>query len=324
MLPPKDRLVICFAHIAYRLQERFLARDTGMASFELRSLPELERRVGEADVLVVSGLWRDELLARAKRLRFIQSASAGIEQYSRPLLKARAIRLASAQGVNERAVAEHAMALILALARRLPEARDNQARRHWRGMMGDIARREQEIGGKTLLIIGLGRIGARLARLAKAFDLRVIGLRRNPGAGGKDADEVHGTERLSALLPEADIVALTCPLTPETEGLIGRDALALMKASAYFVNVARGRCVDEGALIAALSEGRIAGAALDCFADEPLRESSPLWAFENVLITPHTAGETRRYEDNVIDLLLENLERLWAGEAMLRNEVLLR
>ena len=324
MLPPKDRLVICFAHVAYRLQERFLARRSGIASFEVRAGEELERRIGEADVLVVSGLWRDELLARAERLRFIQSASAGTDQYSRPLLKERAIRLASAQGVNERAVAEHAMALILALARRLPEARDNQARRHWRGMMGDIGRREQEIGGKTLLIIGLGRIGARLARLAKAFDLRVIGLRRNPGAGGKDADEVHGTERLSALLPEADIVALTCPLTPETEGLIGRDALALMKPSAHLVNVARGRCVDEPALIAALKEGRIAGAALDCFAEEPLRESSPLWAFENVLITPHTAGETRRYEDNVLDLLLENLERLWAGEPMLRNEVLIR
>ena len=244
MLPPKDRLVICFAHVAYRLQERFLARRSGIASFEVRAGEELERRIGEADVLVVSGLWRDELLARAERLRFIQSASAGTDQYSRPLLKERAIRLASAQGVNERAVAEHAMALILALARRLPEARDNQARRHWRGMMGDIGRREQEIGGKTLLIIGLGRIGARLARLAKAFDLRVIGLRRNPGAGGKDADEVHGTERLSALLPEADIVALTCPLTPETEGLIGRDAFARMKPSAHLVNVARGRCVD--------------------------------------------------------------------------------
>ena len=324
MLPPKDRLVICFAHVAYRLQERFLARDTGMASFELRSLAELERRIGEADVLVVSGLWRNELLARADRLRFIQSASAGTDQYSRPLLREGGIRLASAQGVNERAVAEHAMALILALARRLPEARDNQARRHWRGMMGDFGRREQEIGGKTLLIVGLGRIGSRLARLAKAFDLSVIGVRRNPGAGGRDADEVHGIERLSALLPEADIVALTCPLTPETEGLIGRDALALMKPSAYLVNVARGRCVEEPALIAALREGRIAGAALDCFAEEPLPESSPLWGFENGLITPHTAGETRRYEDNVIDLLLENLGRLWAGEAMLRNEIPLR
>jgi len=323
MLPPRDRLVICFAHVAYRLQERFLARRSGIASFEIRAAEELEHRIGEADVLVVTGLWRNDLLARAARLRFIQSISAGTDQYSRPLLKERGVRLASAQGANERAVAEHAMALILALARRLPEARDNQARRRWRGMIGEIGQREEEIGGKTLLIVGLGRIGGRLARLAKAFDMRVIGLRRNPGSGG-DADEVQGIERLSALLPEADIVALTCPLTPETEGLIGRDALARMKPSSYLVNVARGRCVEEPSLIAALQEGRIAGAALDCFAAEPLPESSPLWAFDNVLITPHSAGETRRYEDNILDLLMENLERLWAGEAMLRNEVLLR
>lgn len=321
MLPPREKLTICFAHAAYRLQERFLARETGLASFELRTLPELERRIGEADVLVVSGLWRNELLVRANRLRLIQSISAGTDQYDKALLKRRGIRLASAQGANERAVAEHAMALMLALARRLPEARDNQARRHWRGMIGDIGGREEELGGKTLLILGLGRIGGRLARLAKAFDMRVVGLRRNPGAGNNGADEVHGIEDLPALLPAADILALTCPLTPETEGVIGRDALARMKPSATLVNVARGRCVDGPALIAALTEGRIAGAALDCTAEEPLPESSPLWTFANVLITPHSAGETRRYEDNVLDLLMENLGRLWAGEMELRNGV---
>jgi D-2-hydroxyacid dehydrogenase (NADP+) len=321
MLPPRDQLTVCFAHAAYRLQERFLARGADIASFELRTPAELEQRIGEADVLVVSGLWRDELLARAQRLRFIQSISAGTDQYSRPLLKERDIRLASAHGGNERAVAEHAMALILALARRLPEARDNQARRRWRGMIGDIGGREEELGGKTLLIVGLGRIGGRLARLAKAFDMRVLGLRRHPAGGSNGADEVHGIDRLPALLPAADIVALTCPLTPETEGLIGRDALARMKPTAHLVNVARGRCVDEQALVAALGEGRIAGAGLDCFAEEPLPASSPLWAFDKVLITPHTAGETRRYEDNVLDLLMENLDRLWAGGTTLRNEV---
>lgn len=320
VLPPENRLTICFAHAAYRLRERFLARDTGIASFELRTLLDLEQRIGEADVLVVSGLWRNELLTRAAKLRLIQSVSAGTDQYAKPLLKERGIRLASAQGANERAVAEHAMALILALARRLPEARDNQARRRWRPMIGDIEKREEELGGKTLLIVGLGRIGGRLAKLAKAFDMRVVGLRRNPGAGAGSADEVHGMESLSALLPEADIVALACPLTPETDGLIGRDALAQMKPSSHLVNVARGRCVDEAALIAALAEGRIAGAALDCAIEEPLPESSPLWAFDDLLITPHSAGETRRYEDNVLDLLLENLGRLRAGET-LRNEV---
>ena len=321
MLPPKDRLTICFAHVAYQLQERFLARRTGIASFQLRSAAELESRIGEADVLLVSGLWRSELLEKAGRLRFIQSISAGTDQYARPLLKERGIRLASGQGANERAVAEHAMALILALTRRLPEARDNQSRRHWRGMIGDIGGREEELGGKTLLIVGLGRIGGRLARLAKAFDLRVLGIRRDPAAGRNGADEVAGLDRLPGLLPEADIVALTCPLTPETEGVIGSAALKLTKPSALLINVARGRCVAESALIEALAESRIAGAALDCVVEEPLPATSPLWAFPNVLITPHTGGETRRFEDNILDLLMENLDRLWAGDAALRNEV---
>ncbi len=321
MFPPKDRLTICFAHVAYQLQERFLARQTGIASFQPRTAAEVDRRIGEADVLLVSGLWRNELLEKAGRLRFIQSISAGTDQYSRALLKERGIRLASAQGTNERAVAEHAMALILALTRRLPEARDHQSRRNWRGMISDIGGREEELGGKTLLIVGLGRIGGRLARLAKAFDLRVLGIRRDPAAGRNGADEVAALDRLPALLPEADIVALTRPLTPETAGVIGSTALGLMKPSAYLINVARGRCVEESALIEALAMGRIAGAALDCVAEEPLPASSPLWAFANVLITPHTGGETRRYEDNILDLLLENLGRLWAGDGALKNEV---
>ena len=321
MLPAKDRLTLCFAHVAYRLQERFLLHQTGMTSFEVRSLEDLQRRLPEADVLVVSGLWRNGLLEHAPRLRFIQSISAGVDQYDAAALKARGIRLASAQGANERAVAEHAMALILGLNRRLGEARDNQTRRHWRPMMSEFARREDELGGKTLLIIGFGRIGQRLAKLAKAFDMRVIGLRRNTAAAGPGADAVHPIGELRRLLPEADIVALTCPLTPETQGLIGAGALAAMKPGALLINVARGRCVDEAALIAALNKGKLAGAGLDCFAEEPLGPDSPLWNFPNVLITPHSAGETRRYEDNVLDLLLENLDRLWSNRLPLRNQI---
>jgi phosphoglycerate dehydrogenase-like enzyme len=321
MFPAQDRATICFAHVAYQFQARFAARKTGVASFEVRDRDELVRRIGEADVLIVSGLWSNDLVATATRLKFIQSASAGIDQYSRELLAAHGIRLASAQGVNARAVAEHAMALILALSRKLPEARDNQARHIWRGMIGDLTRREDELGGKTLLIVGLGRIGGRLAQLAKAFDLRVVATRRDPAAGANGADEVHGMDRLAMLLPQADFVALTCPLTPQTTGLIDGAALAAMKPSAFLVNVARGRCVDETALIAAMTAGRIAGAALDCTHDEPLPPASPLWDMENVFITPHTAGETRRYEDNVLDILQDNLDRLWRGEASLRNQI---
>jgi D-2-hydroxyacid dehydrogenase (NADP+) len=126
---------------------------------------------------------------------------------------------------------------------------------------------------------------------------------------------------LLRLLPEADVVALTCPLTPQTENLIDAAALARMKPSAYLINVARGRVIDEPALIGTLSARRIAGAALDVTVEEPLPPNSPLWSMEHVLITPHTAGETRRYEDNVIEILRDNLDRLWRGEPELRNQI---
>ncbi len=318
-LPARDKLNICFAHVAYRMGERFALRDTGLNWFEVRSADELKARIAEVDVLLCSGLWKNELIPQAPRLALIQSISAGTDQYSREALGGAGIRVASAQGANERAVAEHAIALILALARKIPEARDNQVAKKWRGMIGEIARREDELGGKTLVIVGLGRIGARLATLAKAFDMEVIGTRRDVSKGAGAADRVVGEEGLLGVLPEADFVALTCPLTAATENLIDAKALAAMKPSAYLVNVARGKVVNEPALVEALGRGGLAGAALDCVWQEPLAAESALWSVPNVLITPHTAGETRRYEDNVIDLLLENLERLWRGESALQN-----
>ena len=321
MLPAKEKIAICFAHVAYRLHERFSALDTGIGSFAVRDPETLEQHIGEADVLVISGLWKNSLLDRTRKLRFIQSIGAGTDQFPRDELTKRGIRLASARGVNARAVAEHAMALILALSRRLPEARDNQTRRVWRGMIGDLAEREDELGGKSLLVVGLGDIGGRLGRLAKAFDMHVIGLRRDPLAGRGAADAVHRMDELNALLPEADFVALTCPLTKETENLIDAQAFGRMSPSAHLVNVARGRVVDEAALVEALAARRIAGAGLDVAADEPLPPASALWGMPHVLITPHTAGETRRYEDNVIEILRDNLGRLWRGEQRLRNEV---
>src|SRR5260370_19361682 len=181
MLPPNDKLTICFAHIAYHLHERFSALEAGIDSFAVRDSETLEDRVGEADVLVISGLWHDGLLHRAGKLCFIQAIGAGTDQFPLEELKKRGIRLASARGVNYRAVAEHAMALILALSRRLPEARDNQAKSVWRGMIGDPARREDELGGKTLLVVGLGQIGGGLAPLAQTLHIPLLGSRTRPG-----------------------------------------------------------------------------------------------------------------------------------------------
>ena len=307
---------IVLAHAAYRLGDAYRAAGASGPFVEVRDAAALDEAVAQAEVLVVSGLWRHALLERAPRLRFIQSVSAGTDQFPKDALRARGIRLASAQGGNERAVAEHALALMLGLTRRLPEALRNQAAATWRPMIADPARREQELGGRTLLVIGLGRIGTRIARLGRTFDMRVIGLRRRPLEAGDPVEAVFSPDRLHAALKEADVVALACPLTPETENLIDEAALAAMKPGALLINVARGRVVDQDALARALTEGRIAGAGLDCFHDEPLPADAPFWRMPNVIVTPHSAGETSLYEGRVIGLLIENLGRLQRGEEL--------
>lgn len=312
--------VILFAHLAYRMKDRFDVRGTGMRSIMVTSREDMLAQAGEADVLVVSGLWDNALLGIAPRLRFVQSISAGVDRYDLAAFRKAGVRLASGQGTNANAVSDHGMALMLAMTRHIPQACANQARHHWRGMIGHIPDREDELEGKTLLVVGLGAIGGRLARLARAFGMTVIGLRRDPAAGG-EADVVRAMADLPAVLPQADFVALTCPLTPETEGLIDAGALSRMKPTARLINLARGLVVDEPALIDALQRGTIAGAALDCVAEEPLPAASPLWDMPNVLITPHTGGETQRCEDRVLDIMLENIARMQRGETALRNGV---
>ena len=322
MFPSKENLTICFAHAAYQMQARFEARKTGVKCFQVRSYDEFLKRIPEADVVSVSGMWKNDLLPHAKKLKYIQSISSGMNQFSEEAIGKAGVRLCSGAGVNAIAVAEHAIALVLAVARRLPEARDNQHKKFWRGMIGDLTTREDEIAGKTMLVVGMGRIGSHLAKLGKAFGMKVIGIRQDPKKGTNGADSIHGMSDLVKLVPQADIVALTCSLTPETTGLMSAAAFAAMKPSAMFVNVARGKVADEAALVAAMQGNRIAAAALDVTAEEPLAASSPLWELPNVFITPHTAGETGAYEDNVVDIGIENLERLWKGDQVLRNQVL--
>lgn len=320
-LPPRDQLTVHFAHVAYHLAERFARRETGIRHFQTWNVEDTFQRCGEADVLVLSGFWNDAMLDHAAHLRFIQVCAAGYERFDLRRLGAAGVRLANGRGVNSNAVAEHAMALMLALVRHIHTGRDHQRARHWRGMVSQLDAREDELAGKCLLVYGLGGIGTRLAALARAFGMRVAGIKRDLRVRPDGADEVHPPEAFLNLLPEVDFVALTCPLNEDTRGLIETRCLKAMKRSAYLVNVARGACVDEGALIEALHAGEIAGAGIDVTVDEPLAPDSPLWELENVVLTPHTAGETRRYEDNVIDILLENLERLWRGEEKLLNGV---
>ncbi len=321
MLPPKNQTRILFIHGAYQMAARFALRDTRIAHVQVKSAVEAKQHIADADVVCVSMAWKNDLIAKAPKLRFVQSISAGIDQYDQAMFKAHGIRLASAAGVNANAVAEHAFAMALALQRQLHTGRDHQHAKHWRGMISDIPKREAEISGKTMVIVGLGRIGARLAHFARAFDVHVIGVKRDVSTGAEGAHEVVATADLMTVLPRADIVVLACPLNPATEGLLGAAQLAAMKPGAHLINVARGKVADEAALIGALQSGHLGAAGLDVTREEPLPATSPLWTMPQVLITPHTAGETQAYEDNVIDILLTNLDSLWRGESKLRNEI---
>ncbi len=302
-------LTIGVCHPAYRIAPVLGACLPEATVFQEHSADGITPRMSEIDVLVISGAWRDDLLDSAGKLQWIQAIGVGYNQFPLAELQRRGIRLTHAVGVNANAVSEHAMALILAFSRRLSEARDNQRRKHWRPMISDPRGREDEIAGKTLGIVGLGAIGNRLATLAKAFGMRVIGTKGNPAAYRGDADAVLPPNRLGELLDSADHVVLCCPLKPATTNLIGAAELQRMRSSAHLVNVSRGQVVVESELIVALQKGDIAGAALDLTVDEPLRPESPLWDLPNVLITPHTGGETSRYEQRLADIIVENVRR---------------
>lgn len=317
-----DQPEMLLAHAAYGFGSA-LGRRGGQFRFrEVRTYDAFRDAIGTAEVVVASGLWRNDLLALAPRLVFIQSVSVGIDNFDLDRIRAAGIRMANARGANAIAVSEHALALMLALSRQVHLARDNQARKHWRPMNGDASTREAELAGKTLVVVGLGAIGERIARLGKAFGMHVIGVRQNASAGSESAHAVVETAQLNTVLPTADVIVLACPLTPRTERLIDQSAFAAMKPTAHLVNVARGRVVDEVALIDALAAGRLAAAGLDVTSDEPLAVSSPLWTMPNVLITPHAAGETQAYEDRLLDMTIENIRRVGSGAPELVNQII--
>ena len=319
--PRLDELVIQFAHPSYQMAERFSRRNSGINHFQTRTAEETLLRIGEPDILVISGLWNNSLLESCGQIRYLQAISAGYEQFNLDWFRDRSIRLANASGVNADAVSQHAMGFVLALSRQFHLARDNQRKTYWRPMISDRLTREDDLNGQTMLIIGLGSIGSRLAKIAKAFQMIVLGVKRDIQHYEGVVDAIYKPEDIAIPLKKADFIVLCCPLTEATQNIINTDTLSQMKSSSYIVNVARGGCIDEPALISALETKMIAGAALDHFSDDPLALDSPFWGIDSVIITPHSAGETRKYEDNVIDILMSNIELLLSGEKHLVNQI---
>jgi phosphoglycerate dehydrogenase-like enzyme len=275
-----------------------------------------EKDLAEADVLMTWSL-RPEQFRLGKKLRWVHSPAAAVHLLMSPELVASDVVVTNARDVHGPVVAEHALALMLALAKRLPSAMRYQQRHTWaQTELWSEKPSPREIAGATLAVVGLGSIGREVARRASALGLRVLAVREHREKGAESA-EVFGPDDLDRVLAQADFVVLAAPLTPQTEGLINAARLAAMKRDAYLINVSRGPLVDEAALVEALRSGRIAGAALDVFEPEPLPADSPLWDVENLLITPHTAAVTERLWERHYDLLAENLRRYLAGEPLL-------
>jgi phosphoglycerate dehydrogenase-like enzyme len=269
----------------------------------------------------------DRLLARAPRLSWVHSASTGVERALTPAAVERGIVITNARGVFSRPIAEYVLMMILAVSRRLPQLLELQRERTWQPLEG------AELRDVTVGVVGLGSMGRAVASLASAFGCRVVATRRRSDAGlapvaavapetGDDGlpepaiDRVLGPDGLEELLGESDFVVLAAPLTTETEGMISSETLARMKPGSWLINVARGRLVDERALLRALREGSIGGAVLDTFAEEPLPPSSPFYDLPNVIVTPHTSWSSGRVLDRSVELFCDNLRRFAAGEPL--------
>jgi len=253
-----------------------------------------------------------ELVAEAPTLRWVQSHGAGVDGLITPALIESDVALTNAAPIHTVPMAETVMALILAATKRLPEHAWDQRERTWRRLP------KRELRGSTVGVVGIGKIGAEVARLCAAFGARVVGLRRTPPAElPPGVARVYGPDGLHALLAESDYVVLALALNPTSRGLIGARELALLKEDAVLVNVARGDVIDEVALIDGLRAGRPAFACLDTFQTEPLPPSSPLYELPNVLITPHNSASSPHMEERVIELFLDNLGRLVRGEPLL-------
>ncbi len=280
------------------------------------SREQVLERAGEAQAVDAYYL-SPELIARAKNLVWVQAMSAGVDRYVgiAGLAKSPSIVLTNLRGVHGPAIADHVFGMLLTLTRDLRHYAAQQDKAMWKRDGSGAPR--IALQGRTMLVVGLGGIGTEIAQRAHGFGMRVIATRRGDDPAPDYVSRVGHSADLLAMLPEADVVAISVPLTAETQGMFNAKAFAAMKPGAYLINIARGKVVDSTALLSALQSKRLAGACLDVTDPEPLPADSPLWRMPNVLITPHTSAEADLTNDRVWGLLRENVRRFGAGEPLL-------
>lgn len=299
------------------LAERLRAEFPGHEITDLGGYERLTAEIIDADVLVSWSLRPDQLTS-AKCLRWIHSPAAAVHTLMFPELIKSDVIVTNARDVHGPVVAEHAIALILALAKRLSSCVRHQDQHIWgQEALWSERPRPREVQGATLALIGMGSIGRAIVPRANALGMKTLAVREHPEHGADGAHAVFGPDAIDQVLAQADFVVIATPLTPSTHGLFNAERISQMKSDAYLINVSRGAVVDESALADALRSKVIAGAALDVFDKEPLPQDSLLWNLPNLLITPHTAAVTEKLWERHYALLRENLRRFLKGEPLL-------
>ena len=256
-------------------------------------------------------------LAQAAKFRWVHTSAVAVETLCLPELFARSIAVSNTRGVQAIPIAEHVMAVALALAKQMPFVLDNQRQARWAQNEFVDERLPWLLHGRTLGLVGVGTIGSEVARRAASFGMRVIALRRRPAYGViGHVDRVYGIGDLADFLGQCHVLVIAAPLTPETEGLMGQSQFAQLPKGAVVINVGRAKIIDTAALIDALTSGHLRGASLDVFPQEPLPPDHPLWHTPNLIVTPHTSGFRQGHWDEVVQLYGDNIERWLKGEPL--------
>jgi len=321
--PENTKLVICVWHrftlwrAPRELSDKIRERWPAMNVVHLQNYDRVAEELPDTDILVGFSL-RPEQFDRAKKMKWIHATAAGVGQLMFPALRQSSIVVTNARGIHSAPMAEHILGTVITLARRFPDAFRYQQQAHW-AQQEIWDAHPRELQAQIILIVGFGSIGRELARRMQPLGVRIWGVTRSGNGDAQLAERIFASTDLHQLLPQADFVILAAPETPATRKMIGAPEFALMKPSAYLINVARGTLVDQAALAAALRARVIAGAAVDVTEEEPLPAEDPLWKLDNVFITPHVSAITDRLWQRQTDLLMENLERWFDGRELLNR-----
>jgi phosphoglycerate dehydrogenase-like enzyme len=305
---------IIYADLLPALAPKLAAVAPDLQLIPIPASGELPPEAADAEIFYYNYAFPRSIIATVIRtlpgLRWIHASNAGVDHLLYPELLASDVLFTNSVGAHAISISESVLGMLLFTVKRFGSHWDAQKEHRW------APARKDELHGKTLGIIGLGHVGAEVARLGQAFGMRVVATRRNPEKAAH-VDTLLGPDGLPQLLAESDFVVMCAALTPETRQMIGERELRQMKKTAYFVNIARGALVDEDALVRALREGWIAGACVDAFVQEPLPPEHPFWSLPNCFVTPHTSANTPQLMARGLDIFVENVRRYRAGEPLM-------